>query len=125
MWFRHVGVRMPAHNIRSVWVTDLLVRETSISTRESYAHAMGHSTKVQAAIYNRASQGQAVSLALTDHTQQVDIRAERRLTLVKGASDSSGPNMASPGAPLAPPLPPATPLPPPAPPLLGPPAVGA
>ena len=78
MWFRHTGVRMPPHNLRRVYITDLLLRDTTIAVRESAANAMGHSTKTQEDVYNRASQRQSISLALTDAQSQVDERKRAR-----------------------------------------------
>ena len=78
MWHRHLGVPMPAHNLRRIYVTDLLLRETSISTREAAAHAMGHSTQTQSDIYNRCNQRQAVQLALTDIQGQQIARKRAR-----------------------------------------------
>ena len=78
MWLRHLGVPMPPHNLRRIYITDLLLRETSMSTREAAAHAMGHSTQTQSDIYNKANQRQAVQLALTDcQSQQIERKRAR------------------------------------------------
>ena len=80
---------MPPHNLRRIYITDLLLRDTTIAVRESAANAMGHSTKTQESVYNRASQRQSVSLILKDSEDQIEARKEARAGAAEAYNTSS------------------------------------
>jgi hypothetical protein len=82
MWKQLTGKAMPAHKIRSIMVTDLYNRATTLQTRQAYASSMGQTLGTQENIYCKQNRTDMCAPAINDINEQIEARALSRANAV-------------------------------------------
>jgi hypothetical protein len=89
MWKDLTGKPMNAHKIRSIMVTDLYNRSTTLQTRQAYASSMGQTMGTQEDIYCKQNRTDMCAPAIIDMNEQIKARALARANNLSEAAPAS------------------------------------
>ena len=101
MWKDLTGKPMNAHKIRSIMVTDLYNRSTTLQTRQAYASSMGQTMGTQENIYCKQNRTDMCAPAINDMNEQIKARALARANKSKAAPASTRTTLIAPTGGLA------------------------